>query len=168
MTTSAPVPLRAPLRWGDAPTRLWTGAWLIAGGGLAIAGSNTFALWALALGTAAHAAGWCVLPAAGWRRTLAVGPSTLAMWLLLAGPRFVIVLIVPYLCWLLVRHRPALAALTAIPVGVVALLAGDAFHEDYGRMLPALAIVGAAMVVCAWAARLIPSRNPRATEGAAD
>ena len=153
-----PTP-RLPLRWGDRATRLWAGAWLIAGGGIAIAGSNTEALWVLALGTLAHAAGWCILPADGWRRAVAVAPSTLAMWLLLAGPRFVIVLVAPYLLWLLVRHRTPLAVLTAIPVAVVALLVGDAFGQDYSRMLLALAIVIAVCAACATLARVVSRRR---------
>lgn len=156
MPTSLP-----PLRWGDVPTRLWAGAWLLLGGGVAIAGSNTEALWVLAIGTVAHAAGWCLLPSAGWRRTVAVGPATLTMWLLLAGPRFVIVLVVPYLLWLLVRHRSALAALTAVPVAMVALLVGDAFGQDYTRMLTALGIVGVAMLAAGWLAQLIDRRRRR-------
>ncbi len=150
---------RLPLRWGDHATRLWAGLWLIVGGGVSIAGSNTEALWVLAVGTAAHAAGWCVLPSAGWRRVVAVGPSTLTMWLLLAGPRFVIVLVAPYLLWLLVRHRPWLATLTAIPVVGAAVLVGDAFGQDYSRMLVALGVVGATMAGCAWLARLIARRR---------
>ncbi|MFT4285290.1 MAG: hypothetical protein QM598_10710 [Protaetiibacter sp.] len=146
---------RLPLRWGDHGTRLWAASWLVVGGGVSIAGSNTEALWVLAMGTAAHVAGWCILPSAGWRRVVAVAPSTLAMWLLLAGPRFVIVLVAPYLLWLLVRHRPPLAAITAVPVAAAALLVGNVFGQDYARMLPALAIVGATMAACAWAARLI-------------
>lgn len=148
-----------PLHWGHRTTRLWAGGWLILGGGLAIAGSNTFALWLLALGTAASIVGWAILPAAGWRRTLAVGPATFAMWLLLTGPRFVMVLAIPYLCWLLVRHRAGLSALTVIPVIAVAIGVGNAFGQDYSRMLPALGIVGAAMVGSAWLARLIPRRS---------
>jgi hypothetical protein len=131
------------------------------GGGVAIAGSNTEALWVLTIGTLAHVAGWCMLPAAGWRRTVAVAPATLMMWLLLAGPRFVIVLVVPYLLWLLVRHRSALSALTALPVAAVALLVGDVAGLDYARMLPALAVVGVTMVVGAWTARLIDGRRAR-------
>lgn len=150
---------RLPLRWGDHATRLWAGIWLIVGGGVSIAGSNTEALWVLAMGTVAHVAGWCILPSAGWRRAIGVGPSTLTMWLLLAGPRFVIVLVVPYLLWLCVRHRSALSTLTAIPVAVAALGMGDVFGQDYTRMLPALAIVGVTMATGAWAARLIGRRR---------
>lgn len=148
-----------PLRWGDSATRLWAGMWLIAGGGTAIAGSNTEALWVLAMGTIAHVAGWCILPAAGWRRAVAVAPATLTMWLLLAGPRFVIVLVVPYLLWLLVRHRRPLAGLTAVPVAVVALLVGDAFGQDYSRMLLALAIVGVTVLAAERGARLLERRG---------
>jgi len=141
-----------PLRWGDHATRLWLGGWLLLGGGMAIAGSQTDSLWVLTIGTIAHVAGWCVLPAAGWRRTLAVAPGTLAMWLLLTGPRFVFVLVLPSLLWLLVRHRPPIALLTTAPVAVAAVLVGNTVGQDYSRMLPSLAIVGTTMVACAWAA----------------
>ncbi|MCS0498713.1 hypothetical protein [Protaetiibacter mangrovi] len=151
-----------PLRWGDHATRLWAGSWLVVGGGVSIAGSNTEALWVLAMGTAAHVVGWCILPSAGWRRVVAVAPATLTMWLLLAGPRFLVVLALPYLLWLLVRHRPRLASLTGIGVAAVALLVGDAVGQDYSRMLPALAVVGATMVGGAWVARLIARRTIRA------
>ncbi|PZQ90554.1 MAG: hypothetical protein DI534_04945 [Leifsonia xyli] len=155
---------RLPLRFGDHATRLWAGTWLIVGGGTAIAGSNTVTLWLLGVATGAHVAGWCILPSAGWRRVVAVGPATLTMWLLLAGPRFVIVLVVPYLLWLLVRHRPPLAALTALPVALTALLVGEAFGLDYARMPAALAVVGVTMFACAWAARLIARIRPRRRE----
>ncbi len=163
--TTAPAPAAqrrpaeaVPLRWGDHATRLWAGTWLIVGGGVAIAGSNTVTLWLLGVATFAHVAGWCILPSDGWRRVVAVGPSTLTMWLLLTGPRFVMVLVVPYLLWLLVRHRPPVTALTAIPVAVSAVLVGEAFGLDYSRMLPALAIVGATMAVSGWLARAWASR----------
>ena len=165
-TAPVPEPWREPtsllpLRWGDEATRWWMGCWWIAGGGLAIAGSNTVTLWLLGLGTLFSVLGWCVLPSAGWRRTVAVVPAVFAMWLLLTGPRFVIVLVVPYLCWLLVRHRPALTGVTAIPVVAVAILVGNAFGQDYSRMLVALGIVGATMVASAWAAGLMARRVRR-------
>jgi len=158
-----PVPWREPtsllpLRWGDAATRWWAGCWWIVGGGLAIAGSNTFSLWVLGIGTLFSVAGWCVLPSAGWRRTVAVGPAVLAMWLLLTGPRFVIVLVIPYLCWLLVRHRPWVTVFTAIPVVAIALLVGEVFGGDYSRMLEALGVVAVTMVASGWAAGLIARR----------
>lgn len=148
-----------PLRWGDAATRVWAGVWLIVGGGMAIAGSNTDALWVLAIGTIAHIAGWCVLPSDGWRRTLAVGPATLSMWLLLTGPRFIFVLVVPYLLWLLVRHRRGLSALTAIPVAVVAVLVGNMLWREDSGMLLALAIVAVAIVAADRLALLFERRD---------
>ncbi len=160
-TTSAPAgrwqepSARLPLRWGDHATRLWVGLWLLVGGTLAIAGANTEALWVLWLGMLAHVAGWCVLPAAGWRRLVAIAPSAIASAMLLAGPRFAVVLVVPYLFWLLARHRPPLALITAVPVLVAGLLVGDAFGPDLTRMLPALALIGATMLASALLARLL-------------
>lgn len=156
--SAAPIP---SLSWGDAATRLWAGGWLIVGGGTAIAGSNTESLWLLTLGTIAHVTGWCILPAAGWRRTLAVGPATLAMWLLLTGPRFAVVLVVPYLLWLLVRHRPPVSVVSAAPVVVVAIAAGDVAGLDYTRMLPTLGVVTVTMAVCAWGVALLTRRQRR-------
>lgn len=155
----APASAPLPLRWGDAATRRWAGVWLIVGGGVSIAGSNTEALWVLAMGTVAHVAGWCILPSDGWRRTVAVGPATLATWLLLAGPRFVFVLVVPYLLWLLVQHRRGLSALTAIPVAVVAVLAGNLLWNDGFGMLPALTIVAVTIVAADRLALLFERRH---------
>ena len=42
-----------PLRWGSYRERYLGGLWLIVGGGIAIAGSDTFALWLLWLGSGA-------------------------------------------------------------------------------------------------------------------
>ncbi|WP_167050469.1 hypothetical protein [Salinibacterium sp. ZJ77] len=154
-----------PLRWGDPATRLWAAGWLTIGGGAVIAGSNDVALWALAMGAAAHAVGWWVAPSAGWRRLVALPLSMLGSFLLLAGPRFTFVLAIPYLCWLLVRHRPAITTLTVIPVIAVAVITGGMFEHDYSRMLPAVAAVFATMVLCAWLAglmaRLIGERRAR-------
>ena len=149
-----PAPL-VPLRWGDAATRWWAAGWLVVGGGTVIAGSNDVALWALAMGAAAHAIGWWVAPSAGWRRLVALPLSMLGSFLLLAGPRFVFVLAIPYLCWLLVRHRPAITVITVVPVIAVALVTGGMFEHDYSRMLPAVAAVFATMVLCAWLAGLM-------------
>lgn len=153
-----------PLRWGGYRERYLGGLWLILGGGVAIAGSNTYSLWLLWAGTIAHFVGWCVLPAAGWRRLVAVLPSTLAMWLLLPGPRYLVVLVVPYVAWLLVRHRPGRAYPTAVFVLAGAILLGDLFW-DYRDMLGSLAIEFAIMVGAAWVARAI---RPRASRLPAD
>ena len=153
--TPPPAPRPLPLRWGDAATRWWVGGWLIVGGATLIAGSHETALWALAIGTGAHLAGWAVLPVEGWRRLVALPLSTLASYLLLAGPRFTFVLALTFLCWLLVRGRPLIAWLSVAPVITVAILTGNLYRHDYTRMLPALAAVGVTMVLCAWLAELI-------------
>lgn len=149
---------RLPLRWGDYGTRLWGGLALILGGGVAIAGSDTYVLLLLLAGTVAHVVGWCILPSAGWRRVVAVGPATLSMWLLLPGPRWLVVLLIPYLAWLLVRHRPPLAWLTGILVLAGAIVLGQ-LYSAYADMLLALAIEFAILVGSAWAARAIAIRQ---------
>lgn len=147
-----------PLRWGAYRTRLLGGMLLIVAGGLAIAGGSAataFANFLLAAGTAAHVLGWAVLPAAGWRRVWAMAPSTLAMWFLLTGPGWLAILVLPYLGWLLVRHRPLASYPTVTFVLAAAVIAARLFGEEYRGMLPALAIVGAVIVVSAWAARAV-------------
>ena len=143
-----------PLRWGGYRERLWGGLWLVIGGGVAIAGSDTYVLLLLLAGTTASVVGWCILPSAGWRRVVAVGPSTVAMWLLLPGPRYLVVLVIPYLAWLLVRHRPPLAWVTAAFVLGGAIALGQLFSA-YEHMLIAIAIEVAIMVGSAWVARSI-------------
>jgi hypothetical protein len=143
-----------PLRWGGYRERYLGGLTLIVGGGVAIAGSDTFALWLLWAGSIAHIVGWCIMPAAGWRRLVVALPSTISMWLLLPGPRYLVVLVLPYLGWLLVRHRPALAYPTAIFVLAGAILLGQVFSE-YRDMIEVLSVEFAIMVGAAWVARAI-------------
>jgi hypothetical protein len=94
------------------------------------------------------------MPSDGWRRLVVVLPSTISMWLLLPGPRYLVVLVIPYLAWLLVRHRRGLAYPTAIVVLGGAILLGQAFSE-YRDMLEVLGIEFAVMVGAAWVARAI-------------
>lgn len=152
-------PTRAlPLRWGGYTERLVLGSALIVSGGLCIAGADTYQLLALAA-TLPHVVGWAILPADGWRRLTAALPSTLACWLLLTGPRFLLVLVLPYLCWMLVRHRPLLAAVTVvIPAGTALVIASVV--QGYDAMLPALAVEGAALVAGALSARVLASQLP--------
>lgn len=145
------------LRWGGYRTRLLGGLLLIVSGGVAIAGGSAyspFAQFLLAAGTAAHVAGWSILPAAGWRRVWALAPSTLAMWFLLTGPGWLAILLLPYLGWMLVRHRPLASYLTALFVLAAAVMVAAPFPE-YRGMLPALGIVSAVGVTSAWAARAV-------------
>jgi hypothetical protein len=145
------------LRWGSYRGRLAGGFVLIVGGGAAIAGSNTFSLLLALAGVVAHVAGWSILPSAGWRRVVASVPSTLAMIGLLGGPQFLGVLVIPYIGWLLVRHRPARSYPTLTFVLAAAIVVARIF-TGYAEMLPALAIVVAVMIASAWAARLLHSQ----------
>ncbi len=146
-----------PLRWGAAGQRVALGLVLIIGSSVGIAGANFYVLWLLALGTAAHVAGWCLLPSTGWRRIVAAIISTPGAWLLLTGPRFIGVLVLPYLAWLIARHRPARSYLSVIFPIAGAFLVAQLF-TDYSGMLSALGVEGAILVASAWIARLIASR----------
>lgn len=143
-----------PLRWGHPRSRVLGGLVLIVSGGVAIAGGSPFANWLLAGGTVLHVTGWAVLPADGWRRVVAMCASTFAMWFLLTGPRWLGVLALPYLGWLLVRHRPPASFITVVFViagaGMVASRA-----PEYRDMLLALGVEGAVLVASAWVARML-------------
>jgi hypothetical protein len=154
-----------PLRWGSWAGRSWGGLTLIVGGGVAIAGTNANTPWLAAAGVVAHVIGWCILPSRGWRRLAAVLPSTFAMALLLAGPTYLTTLVVPFLGWLLVRHRP----LRVWPIAAFVIAAGVVLariYPDYSGMLPALGVQAGVMAGAAWAARAVDaatSSRPRRT-----
>ena len=164
---------RLPLRWGVYGVRLGCGGALILGGTIALAGADTFQLLILLVGTAACMTGWGILPADGWRRLISAVPATLCGWLLLGGPRFVGVLVIPYLCWLLVRHRPPVAWLTALlPVAAAVVIAQTV--QEYRGMLVALGVELAVIVLAAAVARIVagatardgtPSHDPRSGGG---
>jgi len=145
-----------PLRWGSAQARTVAGGILIASGAVAIAGSNTYVLLLLLAGLLAHVAGWAIMPADGWRRVVAVVISTPAALLLLTGPRFIGVLVLPYIGWLLVRQRPLRSYPTLTFVLAGAVIVARLF-PDYSGMLPALAIEFAVIVASAWVARAVAS-----------
>jgi hypothetical protein len=151
-------PTRAlPLRWGGYRERLALGLTLIVSGGVCIAGADTFQLLAL-LATAPHIVGWAILPADGWRRMTAAFPSTLACWLLLTGPKFLLVLVLPYLCWMLVRHRPAGTAFGTAVIPAAAAIVIASVVQGYDAMLPALGVECAALAAGALSARVLASQ----------
>jgi hypothetical protein len=147
-------PTRAlPLRWGTYRFRYLSGLSLIVSGAIAIQGASAYVGYPLAIGTLAHVVGWWIMPAAGWRRIWVVLPSLLSVIILLMGPAAVGLLAIPLAGWLLVRHRPALTMLLAVPVLVIGVLLRQVYAE-YDGMLPALAVMGALVAASAWLARL--------------
>lgn len=148
-----------PLHWGNYRDRYLVGLILISAGGLAVQGSNTWILGLLLQGTIAHAIGWAILPARGWRRLLVVLPSTGAIWLLLTGPQSMWALAFPYLCWLVARHRPLRSYLTLVfPVANGLMI--PQFFEEYSGMPLALAISLTVLIGSAWIARLLAASAP--------
>jgi hypothetical protein len=142
------------LHWGHYRDRYVFGLVLIIGGAIQLQGSNTYTLPLLLIGTITHIVGWSIMPARGWRRLLVVVPATGQIWLLLTGPQSMWTLAVPYLCWLLVRHRPAPAYLTAVfPIANGFII--PQFFGEYSGMPLALTISMAVFVASAWLARLI-------------
>jgi len=158
------LPAALPLRWGRYPDRVVLGLALLVAGAVAIAGSNVFVLWLAGLGMLAHAAGWAILPAAGWRRIVAAAVGTPLTLLLLAGPHYVGVVVVSFLAWLLARHRPARVWFTAVFPAAGATIVG-ATAPPTGGMLPALAIMGAVLAGSAWIAAYLSSGRFGAASG---
>jgi hypothetical protein len=150
-----------PLRWGHYRPRYLAGLLLIVGGSLAITGSNIYTIPILIQGSVAAAVGWSILPAQGWRRILGAILGSGIGWMLLSGPQSVWGLIVPYLLWLCVRHRPARSYLTAVfPLASGILL--PQFFSGFDGMPLALALATTVFVASAWLARLIASQpTPR-------
>ena len=148
------------LRWGSWAPRSWGGLALIVGGGAAIAGTTASTAWLAIAGVLAHLLGWSVMPASGWRRIAVLLPSTFSMAALLSGPTYLSVLVIPFLCWLLVRHRP----LRVWPMAAFVVAAGIVLARifpDYSGMLPALGVAGGILIGAAWAARAVHAASTR-------
>jgi len=158
---------RIPLRWGSYRTRLLGGLLLVVGGGVAVVGGGATSPFAAALlyaGSVAHILGWSVLPAAGWRRVWAFIPSTFAMWFMLTGPGWLAILVLPYVGWLLVRHRPIASYPTLTFVLAGAVIVARLF-PSYASMLPALGIMAAVLALSALAARAVHVAQARVRRG---
>jgi len=140
---------RLELRWGQYRERVVMGLVLIAGGLVHLQAASTLNLIPLIVGSAAHVLGWLIMPATAWRRLVPLLPSTLVVWLLLTGPQSVWTLTVPFICWLIVRHRPARSFLALGPVllnGVVAV----AVFTEYDGMLAAMSLSAVVLIGSAW------------------
>lgn len=149
-----------PLRWGTYLGRYLAGLLFIIGGAVQLQGSNTYTLDFLLIGATAHAVGWSIMPAQGWRRIVAVIPSSAIIWLLLTGPFSMWLLTITFVCWLIVRHRPARSYVTAIFPLANGLIVPQ-FFSEYSQMLPALSISLAVFVASAWLARVLAAGSAR-------
>ena len=148
------------MRWGSWGTRSWGGLALTVGGGTAIAGTSASTAWLATAGIVAHILGWSAMPAKGWRRIAVLLPSTFSMAALLSGPTSLSVLVIPFLCWLLVRHRPV----RVWPMGAFVLAAGIVLARifpDYSGMPTALGVAAGILVGAAWAARAVHAASSR-------
>ena len=157
-----PEPTRLlPLRWGGYVDRLVLGLALVLGGGIGLQGANPRILPLLLAGTIMHATGWAILPAAGWRRVLGAVVGTAQIWLLLIGPAAVWTLVIPYIAWLLVRHRPWRSYVTVLFPLATGILVPQLTHE-YQFQPIALPVALAVVVASAWLAWMIARSKPQA------
>jgi len=142
------------LSWGTYRGRYLAGLLLIVGGAVQLQGSNTYTLPLLLIGATAHAVGWSIMPAKGWRRIVAVLPSSAIIWLLLTGPFSMWLLSIIFVGWLVVRHRPLRSYVTVLfPLANGVII--PQFFSEYSQMVPALAISMVVFVASAWLARLL-------------
>jgi hypothetical protein len=155
------MPDAVALRWGRADDRVGMGAVLTIAGAVAVVGSTVYVPWLAILGTLAHVAGWTLLPAPGARRVIAAILSTVAVWVLLIGPRASAVAAVCAVCWMLARRRPPLAWLTALLPLAAGVAVGLLLPPGMEAMLPALGVMTAAVVAAAWLAAWIDRRRGR-------
>jgi hypothetical protein len=159
-----PEPTRQlPLRWGGYVDRYVLGLALILGGGIGLQGANPRILLLLLAGTIMHAAGWAILPADGWRRVLGAVVGTAQIWLLLIGPAAVWTLVLPYLAWLIVRHRPLRSYVTVLFPLATGILVPQLTHQ-YQHQPIALTIALAVVVGSAWVAARIAGSALQANE----
>ncbi|HQI65430.1 MAG TPA: hypothetical protein PLJ54_03535 [Rhodoglobus sp.] len=152
-----------PLKWGRYTDRYLWGLILIISGTTAMQAGNIYAVSFLGQGIVALVIGWSIMPARGWRRTLAAFLAPLFAVALLTGPQSVWTLAVPYLLWLCVRHRPLRSYITVLfPIANGFIV--PQFFEEYDGMPLALAISMVVFVASAWLARLIARQGAAAAE----
>jgi len=141
------------LRWGGYRSRQLAGLALVCIGGLLILPANAATVDLAFLGSAIHVAGWLILPAPGWRRVVAAGPSLIALWSTILGARTLFILAVPLLLWLIVRRR-RLPSYPVVALPVLANLAGLSWFGIFDRP-PLVTLCVGAVVTGAWLAVLV-------------
>jgi hypothetical protein len=145
---------RFALRWGGYNGRYAASIVLIASGLVCLQGTSGSISITMALGSAAHALGWWLLPGSGRRRGWASVASLAVAWVLLIGPSALGLLGASLACWLWVRERTALSYLVVLPVLATGVIARS-INAEYSGMLAGLAATGVVLIAAAWAARAI-------------
>ncbi len=85
---------------------------------------------------------------------IVVIPAISQIWIMLTGPLSMWTLVIPLLCWLIVRHRPLISyVVLALPIANGIVL--TRFFQEYSSIPEALAISFVVVVLAAWLARLI-------------
>lgn len=145
---------RLPLKWGRYADRYISGLVLIIAGAMHLQGANNYTLIILLIGTTSTVVGWSIMPARGWRRMIVALPAVSQIWIMLTGPMSMWTLVIPLLCWLIVRHRPLISYLAvALPLANGIIL--PRFFQEYSSMPQALAISAVVLVAAAWVAQMI-------------
>ncbi|WP_165069749.1 hypothetical protein [Marisediminicola senii] len=158
-----------PLRYGSYPVRYRLSLAMLWAGGIALQFTSAYTLPIAVLGFAASIAGWIIVPSAGWRRIIAIGPGLLGVAAMLAGTQGAALSALAVAGWLLVRMRPARSYVVVIlPAGLAIALAG--VFPQYGNGTIVAGVIGAAVLASTWAAyglattkrgRPQPARPPR-------
>jgi hypothetical protein len=150
---------RIPLRWGGYLPRYTTAVSLLLGGGLLLQAGSAYSEQFIALGFAAHVAGWLILPGRGARRASVALPSALMVGSLLLGGVTSILLAVPFAFWLYLRQRPALSYIaTLLPIlsGIVL----STLFPQYGHGAIIVSVSLVVNIAAAWIARSIARTRP--------
>ena len=169
MTTWVEPAALLPLRWGRYRGRVIAGLVLIVSGLVHLQSASALVLVPLIIGSSAHVLGWLILPASAWHRLVPILPSTLVVWLLLTGPQSMWTLTIPFVCWLIARHRPWRSYLALGPVLINGVFAVAVFrgNEQQPVALAISAVVLAGSAWWAWAlarpAASIPAPAPTNT-----
>ena len=143
-----------PLRFGTHAVRLRLSLVLLFGGGVLVQLTSAYTLLIGVTGLVASVAGWCVVPAPGWRRALAVGPAVLGVAGLLGGASTGALVAFTLAAWLLVRLRPAASyVIIALPVASSIRLAQ--VFPQYGAGVIVAGSLALVLAVAAWVGWLI-------------
>ena len=143
-----------PLRFGTHAVRLRLALVLLFVGGILVQLTSAYTLLIGVGGLAASVAGWCVVPAPGWRRALAVAPAVLGVAGMLGGASTAALVALTLAAWLFVRLRPAASyVVMALPVASSILLAQ--VFPQYGAGVIVAGTLGFVLAVAAWVGWLI-------------